>query len=80
MSGSNGLQPRRTRRAGTFLRSDSWEVIATVLSLGTNKLLARGSGWLTRKGLTKYVLPTLLLNEAFGAYRAYIAAGAIGIW
>jgi hypothetical protein len=52
----------------------------TVLSLGTNKLLTRGSGWLTRRGLTKYVLPALVLNEAFGAYRAYLAAGAIGVW
>lgn len=53
---------------------------ATVLSLGTNKLVGRGAGWLRRKGLVKYVLPLLLLNESFGAYRAYLAGGAMGLW
>ena len=56
------------------------DVAATILSLGTNKLVARGSGWLTRNGLARYVVPALLLNEAFGAYRVYLAAGATGIW
>ncbi len=56
------------------------EITATVLSLGTNKLVARGAVWLRRKGLMQYVLPAILLNEAFGAYRAYMAGGAIGLW
>jgi hypothetical protein len=80
MSGSNLLQERRTPSSAALVRRRTVEVAATVLSLGTNKIFARGSGWLTRNGLTKYVLPTLLLNEAFGAYRAYVAAGALGFW
>ena len=56
------------------------EVTATVLSLGTNKLVARGAGWLKRNGLMKYVVPVLLMNEGLGAYRAYIAGGAMGLW
>lgn len=56
------------------------DVAATVLSLGTNKLVARGAGWLNRNGLIKYVVPVLLLNEGFGAYRAYLAGGAMGLW
>jgi hypothetical protein len=56
------------------------EVTATVLSLGTNRLFARGAGWLRRNGLVKYVLPVLLVNEGLGAYRVYIAGGAMGFW
>jgi len=56
------------------------ELAATILSLGTNKLMGRGSGWLRRHGLARYVVPALLLNEAFGAYRAYVAGGAAGLW
>ncbi len=56
------------------------DVTATILSLGTNKLIARGTGWLSRHGLVRYVVPALLLNEAFGAYRAFIAADALGWW
>jgi len=61
-------------------RSSALDVAATVLSLGTNKLVARGAGWLKRNGLIKYVLPVLLVNEGFGAYRVYAAGGAIGWW
>jgi len=56
------------------------EVTATVLSLGSNKLVARGANWLRQNGLMQYVLPVLLLNEGFGAYRAYLAGGAMGFW
>jgi len=56
------------------------EITATVLSLGTNKLVAGGAAWLRRKGLMQYVLPVLLLNEGFGAYRAYLAGGTLGYW
>jgi hypothetical protein len=55
-------------------------VTATVLSCGTNKLVGRGAGWLRRKGLFQYVAPLLLVNEGFGAYRAYLAGGALGYW
>ncbi len=64
----------------TTISRRTLEVTATVLSLGTNKLVARGAGWLKRKGLIKYVVPVLLMNEAFGAYRAYLAGGAMGFW
>lgn len=56
------------------------EVTATVLSLGTNKLIARGAKWLRQNGLMQYVLPVVLLNECFGAYRIYLAGGAMGYW
>ena len=56
------------------------EVTATVLSLGTNKLVAPGVRWLRQNGLTQYVLPVLLLNEGFGTYRVYLAGGAMGYW
>jgi hypothetical protein len=56
------------------------EATATVLSLGVNKLVGRGAGWLKRKGLFQYVVPLLLVNEGFGAYRAYLAGGALGYW
>jgi hypothetical protein len=56
------------------------DVTVTILSLGTNKLVARGTVWLTRHGLVRYVVPALLLNEAFGAYRAFAAGGALGWW
>ncbi len=54
------------------------DVAATLLSFGTNKLVSRGAGWLKRKGLVRYVVPLLLANEAFGAYRVYEAGGLIG--
>ena len=56
------------------------DVSVTILSLGTNKLLHRGTGWLTRHGLVRYVVPAIVLNEAFGAYRAFVAGGALGWW
>ena len=56
------------------------DVTATILSLGTNKLILRGTGWLSRHGLVRYVVPALVLNEAFGAYRAFVAGGAMGWW
>ena len=56
------------------------DAVATVLSFGTNRLVSRGAAWLARNGLTRYVVPALLLNEAFGAYRAYLALGATGWW
>jgi hypothetical protein len=56
------------------------DAAVTVMALGTNKLAGRGAGWLARRGLARYVLPALLLNEAFGAYRAYLAGGAMGWW
>ena len=68
------LNNRRSAGGGAL------EITATVLSLGTNKLVARGAEWLRRKGLMQYVLPALLLNEGFGAYRVYMAGGAMGLW
>jgi|GEM_PF-2867133 len=56
------------------------DAAVTVLALGTNKLAARGAGWLARRGLARYVVPALLANEAFGAYRAWLAGGAMGWW
>ncbi|HEY0013124.1 MAG TPA: hypothetical protein VGB79_09770 [Allosphingosinicella sp.] len=56
------------------------DVTVTILSLGTNKLIHRGTGWLTRHGLVRYVVPAIVLNEAFGAYRAFVAGGALGWW
>jgi hypothetical protein len=56
------------------------DAVATLLSLGTNKLAGRGASWLKRNGLAKYVVPALLMNEAFGAYRAWLALGATGWW
>jgi hypothetical protein len=67
-------------RAQHGLPSRVLEATATVLSFGTNKLVARGASWLKRNGLTKYVVPALLANEAFGAYRAYLAMGMSGWW
>lgn len=56
------------------------EAVSTILSFGTNKLVRRGSSWLKRNGLAKYVVPALLANEAFGAYRVYLAGGMSGWW
>jgi len=56
------------------------DVTVTILSLGTNKLVARGTSWLTSHGLVRYVVPAVLLNEAFGAYRVFAAGGALGWW
>jgi hypothetical protein len=56
------------------------EATSTILSFGTNKLVRRGSAWLKRNGLARYVVPALLLNEAFGAYRIYLAADTTGWW
>ena len=80
MSEVRFIGPDSSARAGAASGHSAMELAATILSLGTNKLLARGSGWLRRRGLTRYVVPALLLNEAFGAYRAYVAAGAVGLW
>jgi hypothetical protein len=66
--------------ADTGLGRRAIDVTVTILSLGTNKLIARGTGWLTRNGLVRYVVPALVLNEAFGAYRAFVAGGALGWW
>ena len=68
------------RRHKGGLPGRALEATATVLSLGTNKLVGRGASWLKRNGLTKYVVPALLVNEAFGAYRAYLAMGMSGWW
>ena len=51
-----------------------------MLSLGANKLVAKGTRWLKRNGPIKNVVPLLLLNEGFGAYRASLAGGAMGLW
>lgn len=56
------------------------DAAVTVLSFGTNKLAVRGAAWLARRGLLKWVVPVLVLNEGFGAYRAYLAGGAMGLW
>jgi len=56
------------------------ELTATILSLGTNRLVRRGAAWLRARGLTRYVLPALLANEAFGAWRAWLALDAAGWW
>jgi hypothetical protein len=68
------------RAVGRLQQNRAVELAATVLSLGTNKLVARGAAWLKRHGLVKYVLPVLLVNEGFGAYRVYAAGGAFGWW
>jgi hypothetical protein len=65
---------------GRLQQSKTLEVVVTILSFGTNKLVARGAAWLKRNGLVKYVLPVMLANEGFGAYRVYIAGGSIGWW
>ena len=70
--------PAAPAKAGAASRA--LDVTTTILSLGTNKLIHRGTGWLTRHGLVRYVVPVLLLNEAFGAYRAFVAGGAMGWW
>ena len=62
------------------LSSRILDVTATIFSLGTNKLVKAGLPWLKRKGLAQYVVPALLMNEAFGAYRAYLAMGMAGWW
>ncbi|HEX8193093.1 MAG TPA: hypothetical protein VF552_09350 [Allosphingosinicella sp.] len=66
--------------ADTSLGRRALDVTVTILSLGTNKLIHRGTGWLTRHGLVRYVVPAIVLNEAFGAYRAFVAGGAMGWW
>ena len=66
------------RRSG--FGSRAIEATSTILSFGTNRLVRRGSSWLKRNGLAQYVVPALLLNEAFGAYRIYLAAGTTGWW
>lgn len=70
------MKPKSSHRAS----SRALDVTATVLSLGANKLVAHGTDWLKRKRLLKYVVPVLLLNEGLGAYRAYLAGGALGLW
>jgi len=72
----NGLSGKR----GSGLGGRALEAASTILSFGTNKLVRRGSSWLKRNGLAKYVVPALLVNEAFGAYRIYLAAGTTGWW
>lgn len=69
-----------TNAAGPKLASRALEAASTVLSFGTNRLVRQGSSWLKRNGLAKYVVPALLINEAFGAYRVYLAAGMGGWW
>lgn len=72
-----------SKRTPVLLRlqqSKTLDLAVTVLSLGTNKLVGRGAAWLKRNGLVKYVVPILLANEGFGAYRVYAAGGAIGWW
>jgi hypothetical protein len=56
------------------------DVAATILSFGTNKLIGRAGTWLHRRGMTKFILPMLLMNEGFGAYRVYLAGGMSGWW
>ena len=65
---------------GSRIGGRAIEAASTILSFGTNKLVRRGSSWLRRNGLARYVVPALLLNEAFGAYRIYLAAGTTGWW
>jgi len=80
MPATAAAQPHRNPPPAPAAIGRTLDVAVTLMSLGTNKLLARGSGWLRRNGLARYVVPALLLNEAFGAYRAYVAAGAMGLW
>jgi hypothetical protein len=72
--------PEVTNVLGRLQQSKTLEVVVTILSFGTNKLVARGAAWLKRNGLVKYILPVMLANEGFGAYRVYIAGGSIGWW
>jgi hypothetical protein len=55
-------------------------LLATVLTLGTSNVLGWGMRWLSRNGLARYVLPALLANECFGAWRVYAAGSAAGWW
>lgn len=55
-------------------------VAATVLTLGTSNMLRWGSDWLSRNGLARFVLPALLANECFGAWRIYAAGSTAGWW
>ena len=80
MSTANAQASAAPAGTPTGIGRRALDVTATILSLGTNKLVARGTGWLTRHGLVRYVVPALLLNEAFGAYRAFVAGGAMGWW
>jgi len=57
-----------------------FDVAATLLSLGTNKVAAGGMSWLKRHRLARCVLPAILLNEAFGVYRIWLAGGTMGWW
>ena len=75
---SDRANPAPSDRSGPGARA--LDVAVTLLSLGTNKLLKKGTGWLTRNGLAAYIVPALVVNEAFGAYRAYLVIGAGGWW
>lgn len=55
-------------------------LVPTLLSFGANRLVGRAAAWLHARGLLYYVLPLLLANEAFGAWRAYLAGSAMGWW
>lgn len=76
----NDSLTRSSAAAGSGIAGRLIEAASTILSFGTNKLVRRGSSWLKRNGLAKYVVPALLLNEAFGAYRIYLAGGTTGWW
>lgn len=65
-SPTHAAEPTRSAGAAAF------HAVETVLSLGTNKLVRAGFGWLRDRGLTRYVLPALLINEGIGAYRIYL--------
>ena len=56
------------------------DAAVTIVSFGTNKLIGRATGWLQRNGLVRLILPALIVNEGFGAYRVYVAGGAFGWW
>ena len=61
-------------------RAVALHAVETILSFGTNKLVRAGFGWLRDRGLARYVLPALLINEGVGAYRIYLSGNAIGWW
>ena len=56
------------------------DLLSTILSLGTNRILRRWIGGLRAHGLIGCALPVLLINEGFGAYRIYLSGAAAGWW
>jgi hypothetical protein len=54
--------------------------LVAVLTFGAGGLVRGWAERLRRSGFGHYVIPVLLANEAFGAWRVYAAGSAIGWW